>query len=402
MEIICFPLSFLTVFALLVQVVLTRIGYGDVIPLFLRDYLFPVFLAGAIGYLTNWLAIMMLFRPYEPIHWLVLWPQGLIPRNKKHVATAIGEQVGNKLLSPEKIAMELSGRVVEWMQRPEVIASMKNNLHSFLATHQKSIIDFLVPQIEKTLLEYVDKMVNQESIEKLWSTQIQPRLTNEENRKQIAAGFISFFVENAPRFTEIIRNRMSSHLRRKISTIPFIGGLADEITDAGMSFFADKASMSEMISSWLGEEQTQAMLEETVQKMCTRFGEWLKTPQGDSKLGELTETSREKLKEKITVYLHDVFPKTVESALDSEKLWNWVETSALPTLASMLSDYIAEHRQDIIDNLKLSERIETAINNQDIRQFHRMINEITAEHLGAIQVLGFVLGILAGLLQLLI
>ena len=115
-----------------------------------------------------------------------------------------------------------------------------------------------------------------------------------------------------------------------------------------------------------------------------------------------TETSREKLKEKITVYLHDVFPKTVESALDSERLWNWFETSALPTLASMLSDYIAEHRQDIIDNLKLADRIETAIDNQDVRQFHRMINEISAEHLGAIQVLGFVLGILAGLLQLLI
>ncbi len=401
LEIVCFPLSLLTVCALLVQVVLIRSGHGDVVPPLWKDCLSPVLVAAAIGYLTNWLAITMLFRPYRLHRWLFVWPQGMIPRNKPQVAKAVGDQVGNKLLSPEKIAMELSGRIVDWMQRAEVIASMKMNLHAFLTSHQKDIIDFLVPQIERTLLDTVDRMVNQDSIQRIWTNQIMPRLTNEENRQRIAAGFIAFFEENAPRFIEIVHERISNHVRQKISGIPFIGGLADEITEGVMGAFADKEALRNMLSSWLGEPQTQQMLEETIQNMCLRFGEWLKTPQGDSKLSELTDQSREKLKEKITAYLHDVFPKTVESALDSEKLWTWFETSALPTLARMLSDYITEHRQDIIDNLKLSERIETAINNQDVRQFHRMVNEISAEHLGAIQVLGFILGLLAGVLQLL-
>jgi hypothetical protein len=34
----------------------------------------------------------------------------------------------------------------------------------------------------------------------------------------------------------------------------------------------------------------------------------------------------------------------------------------------------------------------------DMAEFHGMLNEIMAEHLGAIQVLGYVLGAVAGLL----
>ena len=49
----------------------------------------------------------------------------------------------------------------------------------------------------------------------------------------------------------------------------------------------------------------------------------------------------------------------------------------------------------------MSERIENAINRQDVREFYRMINEISAQHLGAIQVLGFILGSIIGALQLL-
>lgn len=39
---------------------------------------------------------------------------------------------------------------------------------------------------------------------------------------------------------------------------------------------------------------------------------------------------------------------------------------------------------------------------QDVREFHNMINSVAAEHLGAIQVLGFLLGAVIGLFQLLI
>ena len=38
--------------------------------------------------------------------------------------------------------------------------------------------------------------------------------------------------------------------------------------------------------------------------------------------------------------------------------------------------------------------------NQDVKEFHEMIDSIAARHLGAIQVLGYILGLVIGLLQL--
>jgi hypothetical protein len=44
--------------------------------------------SGGIGFLTNWLAIKMLFRPRQRQAWNPLWPQGLLPREQPRFAAA--------------------------------------------------------------------------------------------------------------------------------------------------------------------------------------------------------------------------------------------------------------------------------------------------------------------------
>lgn len=73
------------------------------------------FLAGplvgaVIGYFTNYLAVKMLFHPRQEIkvlgHALPFTP-GVIPKGKPRLAKAIGEVVGNTLLTKEDIASKL-------------------------------------------------------------------------------------------------------------------------------------------------------------------------------------------------------------------------------------------------------------------------------------------------------
>ena len=71
----------------------------------------PMIVGGIIGYITNWLAIKMLFRPYKEIRILGLkvpFTPGLIPKESKRVAKSIGETVGENLLSPKVITDALS------------------------------------------------------------------------------------------------------------------------------------------------------------------------------------------------------------------------------------------------------------------------------------------------------
>ena len=60
-----------------------------------------IVIGGLIGWITNILAIRLLFKPYLPIRIPVLGfeIQGLIPRRKKEIAKNVGQQIEKELVS---------------------------------------------------------------------------------------------------------------------------------------------------------------------------------------------------------------------------------------------------------------------------------------------------------------
>jgi uncharacterized membrane protein YheB (UPF0754 family) len=67
---------------------------------------FPLIGAG-IGWLTNRLAIQMLFRPRKPIHLLGMNFQGLIPRRQSELAVRVAEIVETELFNQHLIRNEI-------------------------------------------------------------------------------------------------------------------------------------------------------------------------------------------------------------------------------------------------------------------------------------------------------
>ena len=70
--------------------------------------------AAAVGFLTNFIAIEMLFKPYERtgFHWLRLlslglWKQGMVPANKAKIGHVLGEEIPERLLKPGEISREI-------------------------------------------------------------------------------------------------------------------------------------------------------------------------------------------------------------------------------------------------------------------------------------------------------
>jgi uncharacterized membrane protein YheB (UPF0754 family) len=57
------------------------------------------------GYGAAWLAIWMLFHPYQAkkLFGITIWPQGMIPRHRERLAQSIGNAVGNELVSQETV-----------------------------------------------------------------------------------------------------------------------------------------------------------------------------------------------------------------------------------------------------------------------------------------------------------
>ncbi|MDH4321986.1 MAG: DUF445 family protein [Desulfobulbaceae bacterium] len=100
----------------------------------IASYLAPPLLGAFIGYMTNYVAIRMLFRPLKP--WYIFglrvpMTPGVIPLKRKELAENIGEMVGGHLLtsadvsqalSEEGFRLELRGlidqRITEVLDRP--------------------------------------------------------------------------------------------------------------------------------------------------------------------------------------------------------------------------------------------------------------------------------------------
>ena len=114
-------------------------------------------LGGVIGWITNRLAIKMLFRPFQPVNIPLInfKIQGLIPKRKAEIAKSIGETVETELLSMEEIIMEL----IKGNNKDEILVILKNKITEIITDNQSS----LIPSVfKKMILKYINGMIDEE------------------------------------------------------------------------------------------------------------------------------------------------------------------------------------------------------------------------------------------------
>lgn len=72
-------------------------------------YILLPLIAGLIGWFTNYIAVLMLFRPRYPVKFLGLSFQGIFPKRQKYLAEQLGNLVADELLSSGDIKEKLLG-----------------------------------------------------------------------------------------------------------------------------------------------------------------------------------------------------------------------------------------------------------------------------------------------------
>ena len=80
---------------------------GDLCKMILKCFLL-VLIGAMIGWITNFIAIKMLFRPYKEINFFFFKIQGLLPKRKNEIGKSIAEVVENELVSIKDIISEIS------------------------------------------------------------------------------------------------------------------------------------------------------------------------------------------------------------------------------------------------------------------------------------------------------
>lgn len=72
-----------------------------------------VIIGSLIGWITNFVAIKMLFRPYKEINLFFFKIQGLIPKRKHEIGLSLAETIQNELISLDDIMEKLENAQIE-------------------------------------------------------------------------------------------------------------------------------------------------------------------------------------------------------------------------------------------------------------------------------------------------
>lgn len=116
-----------------------------------------VVIATIHGYGAAWMAIWMLFHPYQPVKLfgITVWPQGMIPRHRAKLAESIGNAVGNELVSQQTVFDALFE--TSFFQR-KVEEFVENYTTDMLARVYPSFIDALPSQARAPILDTISAL----------------------------------------------------------------------------------------------------------------------------------------------------------------------------------------------------------------------------------------------------
>jgi len=400
-ELVCQPLSFMVFLAIPVLFILKKCGIG--VPHWLDAWAFPILVSAAIGYLTNWIAIEMLFKPYEETRCFPLkyvWKQGLVPRNKGEIARQLGNKIATELLPEDKLADELCEMVSQLLDNPQIIDALRKALQRQVIAHNQSIIAFLCPKIEQGIVGEIDRLLTVENIQKFWDDQITPRLQSEEVRGKIANVLLDTLNKRAPEIADQMRPALikiiSDYCMEKGGMLgPMFSKLVEGLAENMLS----QDTIANGITNWVNNPETMPMLRNELVSLVQSIRDYVKSPEVKENMESFVNQMRLKFMAYLNQWLLDNLVPLTEKMLNSDTLWKWL-AETISKNRPHLDNFIRTTGMPMIrQKLNIQGRIEEAVAQQDMEQFHGMINDIAAKHLGAIQVLGFVLGGIAGTLM---
>ena len=137
----------------------------------MKQLLVMVLISGAIGWITNWVAIKMLFRPHREINFGLFKIQGLIPKRRAEIGTGIANIIQNELISVKDVISNIDR--VEFSKRLNKLIddvldkNLKKKVKEKFPLLQMFFSDKVAKDVGNTIKDIV--MENQEKIFEIFS-----------------------------------------------------------------------------------------------------------------------------------------------------------------------------------------------------------------------------------------
>ena len=321
------------------------------------SYIIAPLLGGVIGYITNDIAIRMLFRPHTAKYILgvhIPFTPGIIPKEKGRIAEAIGGVISENLMNKEVLE--------KYLLSEDMVGKVRSAVEEFIATQQKNnetVVQFLGHYLSKEEIHTVAQNINQ-SITK----QTYEKLADSSVGEKVAHIAID-------------------HVAQKLTIdgaqelLSGIGGALGGIGGMAAGLFGGN-----IVAKFLGmlREPAEHFLAKNINTMLQDNGEEIVS----NMIGGEVET-----------FLNKPVCKLLEG--HEEQL-----AQAVNTIESIYRSIITEHLPKILDSIDISKIVRERINEMDVNETEKLIFQVMDKELKAIVWLGALLGLVMGSINLIL
>lgn len=311
------------------------------------EYIAAPILGGVIGYITNDIAIRMLFRPHTAkyicgIH--IPFTPGIIPKEKGRIADSIGKAISENLMNKEILE--------RYLLSAEMIAKLRVSIENFINVQKENedtVNEFLAHYLSKEEIDSISSSVNSGL-----TNQISIKLTSPEVGNKVAHLAMHHIITKLN--GEESKNLLDSLIKLTGLSGGIIGGpliakLLDLLYDPLERFLARhindilQHNGQQIVSNMIGDEVSSFL---------------------DKKVCELLSGHEEQL----------------------DKLVNTIE--------SVYRIVIKEHLPQILASIDIAKIVRERINEMDVNETEKLILQVMNKELRAIVWLGAGLGLLMG------
>ena len=320
-------------------------------------YIIAPLLGGVIGYITNDIAIRMLFRPHKAKYIMgvhVPFTPGIIPKEKGRMADAIGGVISENLMNKDVLE--------RYLLSDDMVSKVRLSVEEFIETQKhnpETVKEFLGHYLSDDEIATISQNVN-ESITKQTYTKLSDASVGEK-----------------------VAHIAIDHVAEKLSIdgaqelLAGLGGAMRGIGGMAAGLFGGN-----IVARFLGmlREPAEHFLANNINTMLKNNGEEIVSNMIGSEVDNILNKPVCKLLEG-----HD---EQLEQAVN--------------TVESIYRTIINEHLPKILDSIDISKIVRERINEMDVNETEKLIFQVMDKELKAIVWLGALLGLVMGSINCLI
>ncbi|WP_293958020.1 DUF445 family protein [uncultured Fusobacterium sp.] len=164
-----------------------------------------------IGWITNYIAIKMLFRPYKEMNFLFFKIQGLIPKRRSEIAVSIADTVQKELISLKDITNSLNADELEEKMGTVIDKILEEKLESEITKKFPMLAMFLSDEIINKIKSMIKTSIleNKETIINMFTSYLEEKV---DFKKIIIENVEAFSLEKLEEITYSLAKKELKHI----------------------------------------------------------------------------------------------------------------------------------------------------------------------------------------------